>query len=100
LQAQWAAPLNTAAAAALRSDTDQQDAAMQLVYNTEIATQKVCAPATGDDALLLMLANRAHAAPALNVNASAVPNANASGAASSVTSGATAKAAAVLRKWR
>jgi Tfp pilus assembly protein PilF len=52
----WSGPEATADAAALRHNPAQQDAAMQLVYNTEEQCQKLCAAATGDDALLLRLA--------------------------------------------
>jgi tetratricopeptide (TPR) repeat protein len=64
LQALWAGPNGTVDGAALRNDPDLQDATMRLVYNTEIATQKVCAPAAGDDAFLLLLAGRATDSPA------------------------------------
>ncbi|MDP9039597.1 MAG: tetratricopeptide repeat protein [Acidobacteriota bacterium] len=57
LAARWSAPEGTAAGGALR-DPAAQDATMHLIYETELATDKVCAPATGDDALLLHLATQ------------------------------------------
>jgi tetratricopeptide (TPR) repeat protein len=42
--------------AALLNDTNEQDAVMKLVYDTETQTSQVCGAPTGDDALLLMLA--------------------------------------------
>jgi Tfp pilus assembly protein PilF len=55
LSARWAGPDGTENAAALR-DPDQRDAVMKLVYDTETLTDKICASASGDDALLLRLA--------------------------------------------
>jgi predicted Zn-dependent protease len=61
LSARWAGPDGTESAAALLRDPDLQDAAMRLVYDTEILTDKICNSATGDDALLLRLATHPNA---------------------------------------
>jgi len=42
--------------AALEDDPDLAQAQIQLIYDTEIITQQVCGAPTGDDALLLMIA--------------------------------------------
>jgi tetratricopeptide (TPR) repeat protein len=63
LNTRWAAPDGTANAAALLADPDQQDSAMQLVYDTELQTAKLCTAPAGDDALLLLLAGSGNAAP-------------------------------------
>jgi tetratricopeptide (TPR) repeat protein len=56
LSQRWAGQDGTADAVALSHDSDLQDSAMQLVYDTERETGRLCAPATGDDALLSLLA--------------------------------------------
>ncbi|HEU5021164.1 MAG TPA: tetratricopeptide repeat protein [Bryobacteraceae bacterium] len=56
LTARWAGPDGTAAASALRTDPDIQKSVLQLVYDTEIVASHRCSAATGDDALLLLLA--------------------------------------------
>lgn len=56
LDTTWLAAPGTANAAALLRDPTQQSAVQQLIDSTEIQTQKLCSPATGDDALLLRLA--------------------------------------------
>ena len=58
LETRWDGPDGTTQTSALLRDSAQQDAAMQLVYDTEQQTEKLCGPATGDDALLLQLANK------------------------------------------
>jgi tetratricopeptide (TPR) repeat protein len=60
LSPRWIALAGTANAAALASDPSLQEAALQLVFDTEVATAKVCAAPTGDDALLLTLATSPH----------------------------------------
>lgn len=101
VEAAWSTPQTAADLVELRSDTDQQDAAMQLVYATEIAAAKVCPPATGDDAILLILANRAQPQPTGNDNVAAQPAPKPSlihrlNPADALTS----KAGAVLKKIR
>jgi Tfp pilus assembly protein PilF len=60
LNARWAGVDGTSNAAALLRDTERQEAALQLAYDTELQTEKLCGPATGDDALLLRLATTSH----------------------------------------
>lgn len=40
----------------LLNDSNEQDAVVKLVYDTEVQTNQVCGAPTGDDALLLLLA--------------------------------------------
>ncbi len=65
LRVQWTAPEGVSNAGALVRDPALQDAAMRLVYDTELQTARVCSAPTGDDALLLLLAKSpaAHAGP-------------------------------------
>ncbi|NYF88525.1 hypothetical protein RBB79_03245 [Tunturiibacter empetritectus] len=56
LAAKWSTKDATSNRAALLNDPAQQDATMQLVFDTETQTSKICGPPTGDDALLLQLA--------------------------------------------
>jgi len=56
LTARWAGADATANASALLTDPDRQKAALQLIYDTEIAASQHCGAPTGDDALLLLLA--------------------------------------------
>ncbi|WP_353068267.1 hypothetical protein RBB75_12530 [Tunturibacter empetritectus] len=56
LAAKWLTQDATSNRAALLNDPTQQDATMQLVFDTETQTSKICGPPTGDDALLLQLA--------------------------------------------
>lgn len=74
----WTGPAGKVKAADLREDSGQQNAAMELVYETEIAAEAACPAATGDDALLLVLARRAGVAAQ---NASAQQGASALGGA-------------------
>jgi Tfp pilus assembly protein PilF len=57
----WTTPDGAANAAALLQDQSLQESAMQLVYDTEVETDKLCTAPTGDDALLLVLATSPHA---------------------------------------
>jgi tetratricopeptide (TPR) repeat protein len=57
LDPRWSSAAATANAATLMRDPSLQDEAMQLVFDTEMEAQKSCSAATGDDALLLTLAN-------------------------------------------
>lgn len=63
LQSRWASQDGTASAATLLRTPEREDAALQLVYDTEIQTEKLCGPATGDDALLLRLARTSRSNP-------------------------------------
>lgn len=56
LRPRWADKNATADRSALLHDSDKQKAALQLIYDTEIQTNSYCAAPTGDDALLLLLA--------------------------------------------
>jgi Tfp pilus assembly protein PilF len=60
LDARWIDAAGATKAADLLRDPAQQDAIMQLLYDTEVQTAKVCSPPTGDDALLLLLATTPH----------------------------------------
>jgi Tfp pilus assembly protein PilF len=57
LDTRWLGADGTADDAALLRDPAQQDSVMQLVLDTEVQTEQLCGPATGDDALLLLAAN-------------------------------------------
>jgi Tfp pilus assembly protein PilF len=59
LVARWARPDATAKTSALLRDPARQEAVLQLAYDTERRLQPICGPATGDDALILRLANGA-----------------------------------------
>src|SRR5665213_1326303 len=52
----WAGEDATTSRSALLHDSDKQRGALQLIYDTEIQTSSHCAAPTGDDALLLLLA--------------------------------------------
>jgi tetratricopeptide (TPR) repeat protein len=56
LGARWRSKEATINRAALLNDASEQDAVMELVYDTETQTSQICGAPTGDDALLLMLA--------------------------------------------
>jgi predicted Zn-dependent protease len=56
LTTKWASKDANSTRAALLNDPAQQDATMQLVFDTETQTSKICGAPTGDDALLLQLA--------------------------------------------
>ncbi|WP_353066124.1 tetratricopeptide repeat protein [Tunturibacter psychrotolerans] len=56
LTTKWANKDATSTRAVLLDDPAQQDATMQLVLDTETQTSKICGKPTGDDALLLQLA--------------------------------------------
>lgn len=56
LATRWMSPDATTSRSALLHDPDKQRAALQLIYDTEIQTSQHCAAPTGDDALLLLLA--------------------------------------------
>jgi tetratricopeptide (TPR) repeat protein len=52
----WASKDATSSRSALLNDPAQQDATMQLIFDTEDQTSKTCGAPTGDDALFLQLA--------------------------------------------
>lgn len=56
LAARWTGPDATTSHSALLHDSDKQKAALQLIFDTEIQTSQYCGAPTGDDALLLRLA--------------------------------------------
>lgn len=56
LAARWTGPDAKTSRSALLHDSDKQKAALQLIYDTEIQTSQYCGAPTGDDALLLRLA--------------------------------------------
>lgn len=56
LGARWTSKEATISRAALLRDSAEQDAIVQLVYDTEVQTDQVCGAPTGDDAVLLLLA--------------------------------------------
>jgi tetratricopeptide (TPR) repeat protein len=56
LGTRWSGKEATASLATLLNDTAEQDAVIKLIYDTEILTSQSCGAPTGDDALLLLLA--------------------------------------------
>ena len=56
LAARWMGPDATTSRSALLHDSDKQRSALQLIYDTEIQTRQFCGAPTGDDELLLRLA--------------------------------------------
>jgi tetratricopeptide (TPR) repeat protein len=56
LAGQWTGEDGTTNRPTLLRDDDKRTAALQLIYDTEIETNQQCTAATGDDALLLLLA--------------------------------------------
>jgi hypothetical protein len=56
LATKWAGKDATSSRAALLNDPTQQDAVLQLIFDTEIQSSEICGAPTGDDALLLQLA--------------------------------------------
>jgi len=62
MRSRWDGTEGTGNAAALLRDPPQQESAMQLVYDTEAQTAKLCGAPTGDDALLLRMATAPRAA--------------------------------------
>jgi predicted Zn-dependent protease len=56
LTTKWGSKDATSNRVVLLNDPTQQDATMQLVFDTETQTSKICGAPTGDDALLLQLA--------------------------------------------
>jgi Tfp pilus assembly protein PilF len=65
LAIRWAGPDGTTGTDALLADPSRQQAAMQLIDDTEIQTAQFCGAPAGDDALLLTLAH-SHPNPAQN----------------------------------
>jgi tetratricopeptide (TPR) repeat protein len=60
LSPRWMEAPGTANSPALLLDPDLQQEAVQLIFDTETEAEGICAPATGDDALLLTLATSPH----------------------------------------
>ena len=56
LSSAWTGDLASAGRQALLHDPDKADATLKLIYDTEVQTSQVCGAPTGDDALLLLLA--------------------------------------------
>jgi Tfp pilus assembly protein PilF len=73
LDTRWLGPDGTSSSTALLIDPALQDSAMQLVFDTEVQTEKLCEPARGDDALLLRFATNPHGTslPSLQTSADA-----------------------------
>lgn len=62
LQGRWEDVQGPTERRALLEDVASQDAMMKLIFDTEKATARLCGPPSGDDALLLQLANSPHGA--------------------------------------
>jgi Flp pilus assembly protein TadD len=62
LKARWAGANATITRPVLSRSLAQQDAAVQLLFDTELQTSQFCGPPTGDDALLVLLAKSPDAA--------------------------------------
>jgi Tfp pilus assembly protein PilF len=60
LQSQWKDAQSPMERRALLQDAASQEVMMKLIFDTEKATASVCGPPSGDDALLLQLANSPH----------------------------------------
>ncbi len=60
IDARWVGPASALTSTALLRDPVQQTATMQLIFDTEIETAKLCTAPTGDDNLLLVLATSPH----------------------------------------
>ena len=56
LSSAWTGDLPKASSNTLLHDPDTADATLKLIYDTELQTSQVCGAPTGDDALLLLLA--------------------------------------------
>lgn len=61
LSSAWTGDLANANKQALLHDPDQADATVKLIFDTEVQTSQVCGAPTGDDALLLLLAQSPNA---------------------------------------
>ncbi len=57
LRTRWKEQTKSDTRAALKHDPARQDVLLQLVFDTELKTEKLCGPVTGDDTLLLTLAH-------------------------------------------
>jgi tetratricopeptide (TPR) repeat protein len=60
LGARWTSGDANLSRAALAKDPAAQDETMQLIFDTEIQTNRICGAPSGDDALLLLLARSPH----------------------------------------
>ena len=56
LGAQWTGKEASINRRALMNNSTEEDAVVKLVYDTELQTNQICGAPTGDDALLLLLA--------------------------------------------
>ncbi|WP_229668748.1 tetratricopeptide repeat protein [Edaphobacter acidisoli] len=61
LSSAWTGDLPSATGKALLNDPDAADATLKLIFDTEVQTNQVCGAPTGDDALLLLLAQSPNA---------------------------------------
>ncbi|HET6169152.1 MAG TPA: hypothetical protein VFE01_03180, partial [Terracidiphilus sp.] len=61
LSSAWTGKISDASRGALLRDSDAQDATLKLIFDTEVQTNQVCGAPSGDDALLLLLAQSQHA---------------------------------------
>lgn len=61
LASRWIGKEGVAGRAALAEDPEEQDAVMQLIFDTETQTSKICGAPVGDDALLLLMAKHPNA---------------------------------------
>jgi tetratricopeptide (TPR) repeat protein len=57
LGAQWQSKEFTISREDLQKSPEEQDATLKLIFDTELQTSQICGPPTGDDALLLKIAN-------------------------------------------
>jgi Tfp pilus assembly protein PilF len=60
LGGRWSGKEGTINRAGLLKDPDEQDAVVQLIFDTETETSQMCGPPKGDDALLMLLARSPH----------------------------------------
>jgi tetratricopeptide (TPR) repeat protein len=57
IKARWKAANGVANRRTLMENSESRDNMARLIYDTELQTRQLCGPPTGDDALLLLLAN-------------------------------------------
>ena len=73
LNASWSSPGGKSNNVAVSRDASLEGSAMELVYDTEIQTEKLCGVPTGDDALLLKLATTPEEISLPDIGVSATP---------------------------
>lgn len=61
LSSEWASKDADMSRVALMGDSDAQDAAVKLIFDTEVQASRICGAPGGDDALLLLMAKSPHA---------------------------------------